>query len=374
MSLPENSDIPWEPTKHVGLLSYFDGTKRWYHCCFCAYMNDRLYHSKMHYERIHVKKGRSIPRKQKYANLSGLKSNTVRSRAECNEPETSAFERVVPLKALTDISSMNDLDGSEPSEETNCVDETSFVHVKIEEMATTSDLDAADDISSPESAEPSPSKCSMSSPDDLESLRNASAMIFTFGDGVHSTGSPFTTIGNYVCFSSRDLPPKPKAIETISSCPVQEPREGLNLFCDEFVTPEELGHISTEFDHCDIELNSQKSLQPQVIPQKVIVREVLGIKANECRDSGSQIFDSAAPIVHKGQSPTEPFVPEHGTIVKKMDSECEQNRVDRFSTPKSRRMLLDTSPTSTVLSCQEAGALVHDYLSGRDWSRTRRGL
>ena len=52
----------WEPSCHVGLLTYHDGRKRWYHCTQCKYFNDRLYHSKMHYQRIHVNQGKSMPR------------------------------------------------------------------------------------------------------------------------------------------------------------------------------------------------------------------------------------------------------------------------------------------------------------------------
>lgn len=56
----------WNKSEHEGLLSLYDGTKRWYHCEHCDYMNDRLYHSKMHYQRIHIKNGKSMPRKRKY--------------------------------------------------------------------------------------------------------------------------------------------------------------------------------------------------------------------------------------------------------------------------------------------------------------------
>ena len=35
------------------------------------YFNDRLYHSKMHFERIHVKQGKSMPRKRKYMEPAG---------------------------------------------------------------------------------------------------------------------------------------------------------------------------------------------------------------------------------------------------------------------------------------------------------------
>eukprot|EP00802_Teleaulax_amphioxeia_P006734 Tamp_06739.p1 GENE.Tamp_06739~~Tamp_06739.p1 ORF type:complete len:776 (-),score=131.94 Tamp_06739:318-2567(-) len=52
---------------HPYLLTRLDGKKRWFHCSKCEYRNDRLYHTKMHYERIHVNQGRSMPRKRKYA-------------------------------------------------------------------------------------------------------------------------------------------------------------------------------------------------------------------------------------------------------------------------------------------------------------------
>lgn len=58
-------DWAWEESCHEGLLTFHDGKKRWYHCTTCQYFNDRLYHSKMHYERIHVRQGKSMPRKRK---------------------------------------------------------------------------------------------------------------------------------------------------------------------------------------------------------------------------------------------------------------------------------------------------------------------
>jgi len=57
----------WVKSEHDGLLTLHDGSKRWYHCEVCDYRNDRLYHSKMHYLRIHVNNGKSMPRKRKYA-------------------------------------------------------------------------------------------------------------------------------------------------------------------------------------------------------------------------------------------------------------------------------------------------------------------
>eukprot|EP00282_Hemiselmis_andersenii_P014835 CAMPEP_0114111382 /NCGR_PEP_ID=MMETSP0043_2-20121206/1825_1 /TAXON_ID=464988 /ORGANISM="Hemiselmis andersenii, Strain CCMP644" /LENGTH=163 /DNA_ID=CAMNT_0001203413 /DNA_START=21 /DNA_END=509 /DNA_ORIENTATION=+ len=57
-ALPPGSDsmaaaLSWEQSEHEGLLTALQGgRKRWFHCTKCSYFNDRLYHSKMHYERI----------------------------------------------------------------------------------------------------------------------------------------------------------------------------------------------------------------------------------------------------------------------------------------------------------------------------------
>ena len=371
MSLSENSEIPWEPTKHAGLLSYFDGTKRWYHCCFCAYLNDRLYHSKMHYERIHVKQGRSIPRKQKYANLSVLQnSSSGRFRTSRQMTEVTAVESIVKSEMEPELSSTHTSEESVLSEEADYMDNAGFhsPHVKVEEMVSTSDLDTSDhtdDLSTTESADSISLQDSLTASNILDSLRNidcSNAMIFTFGDGVNSS-SPFSTIGSYVCFSTRNMPQKPKKYDTSSPCPVQECSKDRDLFCEEFVSPEELRHIATELDHSELDCDSKPSVQPSPLSQsKLIVRELL---------ESRQVQPGTNPNFH---IPRSPVMADSTSSGKKIISDSEKIRIDRFSTPKTRRMLLDTSPTSTVLSCQEAGALVHDYLSGRDSGRTRRGL
>lgn len=73
----EPSDSPgpntqWERSEHEGLLTYHDGRKWWFHCQSCDYLNDRLYHTKMHYQRIHVQAGKAMTLKRKYpASQSG---------------------------------------------------------------------------------------------------------------------------------------------------------------------------------------------------------------------------------------------------------------------------------------------------------------
>lgn len=70
-ALEVSSDSPgpntqWEKSEHDGLLTYHDGRKWWFHCQCCDYLNDRLYHTKMHYQRIHVQEGKAMTRKRKY--------------------------------------------------------------------------------------------------------------------------------------------------------------------------------------------------------------------------------------------------------------------------------------------------------------------
>jgi hypothetical protein len=60
----------WSKSEHRGLMSMWFQTKRWYHCEQCDYLNDRLYHSKMHYERIHVKNGKQQFHKRKHTNAT----------------------------------------------------------------------------------------------------------------------------------------------------------------------------------------------------------------------------------------------------------------------------------------------------------------
>jgi len=51
--------------KHAWLLTVHDGAKRWYHCRECDYQGDRLYHARMHYERVHVNAGKAVLLKRK---------------------------------------------------------------------------------------------------------------------------------------------------------------------------------------------------------------------------------------------------------------------------------------------------------------------
>ena len=50
----------------VGLDVKYEGKKAWFYCSRCSYKNDRRYHAKMHFLRIHVNGGNSCESKQKY--------------------------------------------------------------------------------------------------------------------------------------------------------------------------------------------------------------------------------------------------------------------------------------------------------------------
>ena len=59
----------WQLSQYEGLYTYHDGTKRWFHCISCQYYSDRLYHSKMHYQRIHINGGKAMEKKRKFIQL-----------------------------------------------------------------------------------------------------------------------------------------------------------------------------------------------------------------------------------------------------------------------------------------------------------------
>ena len=93
--LPDITKWNWTPCENrPELLVYHDGKKRWFHCSKCEYWNDRLYHTKMHYERIHVKQGRSMPRKRKYVEVD--QSDTMAFRSPDKRPAAEAGSTVTP--------------------------------------------------------------------------------------------------------------------------------------------------------------------------------------------------------------------------------------------------------------------------------------
>jgi hypothetical protein len=77
----------WKLSDYDGLYTYHDGKKRWFHCVFCKYHSDRLYHSKMHYLRIHINGGKAMEKKRKYLEVDADEQNET-------SPKTSS-----PVKA-----------------------------------------------------------------------------------------------------------------------------------------------------------------------------------------------------------------------------------------------------------------------------------
>lgn len=93
--LPDISKWNWTPCENrPELLTFHDGQKRWFHCSKCEYWNDRLYHTKMHYERIHVKQGRSMPRKRKYVEVD--QPDAMLFRSPDKRPGVEAGSTVTP--------------------------------------------------------------------------------------------------------------------------------------------------------------------------------------------------------------------------------------------------------------------------------------
>jgi len=109
----DDSAVLWTPTEHDGLLqtpktdktALFQkigrparnksrsakGSKFMYACVKCPYVNDRLYHAKMHFQRIHVQNGRSITSRRKYE---------ARGSTESPQLDSPSTESVSTLRLL----------------------------------------------------------------------------------------------------------------------------------------------------------------------------------------------------------------------------------------------------------------------------------
>jgi len=68
--MPESVVDGWECTDHVGILLSTTGN-RMYGCSLCPYINNRLYHTKMHHQRIHIEHGRALARRRKFEGRNG---------------------------------------------------------------------------------------------------------------------------------------------------------------------------------------------------------------------------------------------------------------------------------------------------------------
>jgi hypothetical protein len=53
----------------------------------CSYINTRLYHSKKHYQRIHVKEGKAIKNKRKYKAMHPLADSKDQQSKKSKESE-----------------------------------------------------------------------------------------------------------------------------------------------------------------------------------------------------------------------------------------------------------------------------------------------
>ncbi len=72
-------DRVWQPTMFNYVMTCHDGNRRWFRCRLCEYVGVKMSNTIAHFDRIHVKYRRSIPRKQKYRNLSNVPITEVAS-------------------------------------------------------------------------------------------------------------------------------------------------------------------------------------------------------------------------------------------------------------------------------------------------------
>ena len=197
--------IDWEPSEHDGLNFYSDGRKSWYHCTQCEYYNDRLYHAKKHFQRVHVQNGRNLLKKQKYANVRPMEAMV---QAACAPRKSKPKRPRRPARSLAGRAAASKAAAVAFQTGAN-------LHENKNENALIKDAGASGDGGGGE--QPS-HYCAMDSPslptledeeDDADLYRAACGIFFTFGDSSSST--PASTepsnnriIGNYVSFSSAE--------------------------------------------------------------------------------------------------------------------------------------------------------------------------
>jgi hypothetical protein len=243
---------------------------------------------------------------------------------------------------------------------------------------------------------------------ELDSLRNldtSTAVIFTLGDGSSST-IPNSTVGSYVSFDTKSatyrygLAFSSSRLDRISNQVVQA-IEDTSPSSDESVSadlPENFerevlvqtfniksSQSSPSIRNRQISQTSENSGFPTssmgytsytksplaAVKQEVAVTPQyhraalnstrLSHPRGSCHLSDTDICYS--PMYAENSLAKTGVTVEEKSHATKLSSADTPNQ---FSTPKSRRMHLDTSPNSMVLSCQQTGARVHDYLSGQD--------
>ena len=87
----------WKPTEYFGVVTS-EGTEtrpRMFACTQCDYQGHRMYHTRMHHERIHVAKGRAVPGKWKFQTPAKIVENEKRMRIRARRgPRSPAAARL----------------------------------------------------------------------------------------------------------------------------------------------------------------------------------------------------------------------------------------------------------------------------------------
>ena len=209
----------WEPSDIDGLLVFHDGLKRWFRCCMCSYLNNRAYHSRMHYQRVHVNGGKAMVSRRKFStylspHLEKISPTAVKQakavvnrtkpirhdredvvkRLEWIEQDQAAVECVSPPPADPFLDEVQ----TEIADQFFGEDETADQFFGEAETAGQLLGEAETSLDSPPPADQS--EAEWANPFSNQSV------VFTFGRVGEAVHRPGTVIGDRVSFRSADLP------------------------------------------------------------------------------------------------------------------------------------------------------------------------
>lgn len=103
-SMPGKISEFFEDTNPGDIIVEADGKKWWYLCSKCDYKNDRLYHSKMHFIRVHVKGGRGNPGRRKFSSQENAR--TYKTSLKTYNSVLSTVPNIAPVHTPTAITQM----------------------------------------------------------------------------------------------------------------------------------------------------------------------------------------------------------------------------------------------------------------------------
>lgn len=209
----------WEPSHIDGLLVFHDGLKRWFRCCMCSYLNNRAYHSRMHYQRVHVNGGKAMVSRRKFStylspHLEKISPTAVKqAKAVVNRTKPIRHDREDVAKQLEWIEQdQAAVECVSPPPADPFLDE---VQTEIADQFFGEDETADQFFGEAETADQllgeaetsldSPPPADQSEAEWANPFSNQS-VVFTFGRVGEAVHRPGTVIGDRVSFRSADLP------------------------------------------------------------------------------------------------------------------------------------------------------------------------